>query len=79
VSIRNAMIVAMWSLSLVAAAAFGARAQQANNPGAEVRFVQTGEQDGVPVGTLTINRDGNWITATVLPPPVKPGLRQMSH
>jgi hypothetical protein len=69
------MLVAIWSLSLVAAAAFGAHAQKAGDPGSNVRFVQTGTLDGTPTGVLTIERDGNWITATVLPPPSKPGLR----
>ena len=62
------VLTAVWALSLVAAAAWGARAQGSSQatPGSEVRFVRTGTTHaGMPTGVLSALQDGQWVTVSV--------------
>ena len=68
-SLRRSLLVVLWVLSLTTAAQLGARAQQPPTSivGSEVRFVPTGVKDGVTVGTLTAQVNGQWVLVQVAP------------
>jgi hypothetical protein len=64
------LVIALWALSLVLAAQFGASAQFGQNeytPGTEVRFVQLGVRNGMPAGVFAARINGEW--KTVVTPP----------
>ena len=54
------VIAVLWAVSLAVAAQWRPAAQ-AQAPGTEVRFVQTGTKDGTPVGLLTAFVGGKWV------------------
>lgn len=64
------ILAALWVLSLVATAQFGASAQrqepQPAAPGVEIRFVHTGrDHQGVPYGRLMALVSGQWMPVTL--------------
>ena len=70
------LIVALWAVSLVLAAQFGASAQFGQNeytPGTDMRFVQTGVRNGMPEGVFAARINGEWKTVLLREEPVKPG------
>jgi hypothetical protein len=70
------LIVALWAVSLVLAAQFGASAQFGQNehtPGTDVRFIQLGVKNGMPEGIFAARINGEWKGVQIYSEPVQPG------
>ncbi|MCC7010422.1 MAG: hypothetical protein IT184_16555 [Acidobacteria bacterium] len=79
-SLRKLVLVSLWALSLVAAAQLGAAAQKpSNDPGYAVRFVQTGTHDGMLLGKLTAQVNGQWMTVEIAPPVSRPNVHPLKQ
>ena len=68
-TMRRAVFVAVWCLSLVAAAQWGASAQTQPNlvlSGSDIGFKPTSERDGMIFGTIQIKVNGSWRPVVVV-------------
>ena len=68
-TVRNAVLVALWGLSLVVAAQWGASAQAPPAivlSGSDIGFKPTSERDGMIFGTIQIKVKGAWRPVVVV-------------